>query len=72
MSTPQRYALVADAVFDGSTLRRGCALILEANGVVALAPRGDLPAGIPVHELPGDVWLAPGFIDVQVNGGGDV
>ena len=27
---------------------------------------------MPVHSLPPDAWLAPGFIDVQVNGGGDV
>ena len=27
---------------------------------------------MPVQVLPGDAWLAPGFIDVQVNGGGDV
>ena len=27
---------------------------------------------MPIHALPEDAWLAPGFIDVQVNGGGDV
>ena len=27
---------------------------------------------MPVRALPGGAWLAPGFIDVQVNGGGDV
>jgi N-acetylglucosamine-6-phosphate deacetylase len=27
---------------------------------------------MPVHTLPGGAWLAPGFIDCQVNGGGDV
>jgi N-acetylglucosamine-6-phosphate deacetylase len=27
---------------------------------------------VPVDELPDGCWLAPGFIDVQVNGGGDV
>jgi N-acetylglucosamine-6-phosphate deacetylase len=36
---------------------------------------GVRPAGsdpIPVHVLPEGAWLAPGFIDCQVNGGGDV
>jgi N-acetylglucosamine-6-phosphate deacetylase len=27
---------------------------------------------MPVRDLPEHVWLAPGFIDIQVNGGGDV
>ena len=27
---------------------------------------------MPTRALPDGVWLAPGFIDVQVNGGGDV
>ena len=27
---------------------------------------------IVTHALPDEAWLAPGFIDVQVNGGGDV
>jgi len=35
-------------------------------------PRHDLPRDVPVRELPDGAWLAPGFIDVQVNGGGDV
>jgi N-acetylglucosamine-6-phosphate deacetylase len=35
-------------------------------------PRRDVPASVPVHDLPDGAWLAPGFIDVQVNGGGDV
>ncbi len=25
-----------------------------------------------MRDLPEGIWLAPGFIDVQVNGGGDV
>src|SRR5262249_36500026 len=32
----------------------------------------DLPRDFPVQRLPDGAWLAPGFIDVQVNGGGDV
>ena len=27
---------------------------------------------MPVRDMPAGAWLAPGFIDVQVNGGGDV
>jgi len=34
--------------------------------------RGDVPAGMRVHAVDAGAWLAPGFIDCQVNGGGDV
>jgi N-acetylglucosamine-6-phosphate deacetylase len=35
-------------------------------------PRADVPEIISLREFGGDTWLAPGFIDIQVNGGGDV
>jgi hypothetical protein len=35
-------------------------------------PRAELPAIIPLRKFGEDTWLAPGFIDIQVNGGGDV
>ncbi len=34
--------------------------------------RNELPAAIPHRRLPTGAWLVPGFIDTQVNGGGDV
>src|SRR5262249_7732586 len=37
-----------------------------------LVPTSDLPRTMSMRELPDDAWLAPGFIDLQVNGGGDV
>src|SRR4029077_20276666 len=67
-----RHAIVADTVFDGKALHRGCAVIVEGAAIVGLAARGELPAAIPRRELPEGVWLAPGFIHVQVNGGSDV
>ena len=35
-------------------------------------PRRDLPADVPVETMPDASWLAPGFIDLQVNGFGGV
>jgi len=35
-------------------------------------PRHEVPESICCHRLPRGAWLAPGFIDTQVNGGGDV
>jgi N-acetylglucosamine-6-phosphate deacetylase len=72
MSKTGRHAIVADTVFDGTALHQGCAVIIEGTTIVELIARGDLPAGIPRRDLPEGAWLAPGFIDVQVNGGGDV
>jgi len=72
MSGPGRHAVAAGTVFDGSHLHRDCAVVIDAPRIAALFPRSQLPAAMPIHALPEGVWLAPGFIDVQVNGGGDV
>jgi len=68
----QRYAVAAAAIFDGAVTRENTAVIVEAGRIVSLIRRRDVPAGILLQELPDGTWLAPGFIDVQVNGGGDV
>ncbi len=47
-------------------------MVIEGSRISAVAPRHEIPAGLPLRELPDGCWLAPGFIDVQVNGGGDV
>src|SRR5262245_53024609 len=73
--------IVAGTVFDGSQLHRDCAVVIEGERIVGILPRGALPerrggAGVgpagPDTILPDGLWLAPGFIDCQVNGGGDV
>src|SRR5438477_4138443 len=66
------HAVAADTVFDGATAHRDHVVIIEAGTITALMPRRDLPRGLPVQEMSPGIWLAPGFIDVQVNGGGDV
>jgi N-acetylglucosamine-6-phosphate deacetylase len=72
MSEPSRYAVIASTVFDGDAYRRDCAVVVEGSNIAAVVPRYELPATIPVKEMPAGAWLAPGFIDAQVNGGGDV
>lgn len=71
MSTPKRHAVAADSVFDGITVRHNSAVIIEGEQIVGVASRRGLAEDLPVKEMPDGVWLAPGFIDVQVNGGGD-
>jgi N-acetylglucosamine-6-phosphate deacetylase len=70
--TQARFAVAATTLFDGEALRPDCAVVIEGSRISAVAPRRGIPAGLPLHELPDGCWLAPGFIDVQVNGGGDV
>jgi N-acetylglucosamine-6-phosphate deacetylase len=66
------YAIAASCVFDGAVAHRNAAVIISGERIEGLAQRAELPADLPVHEMPDGVWLAPGFIDLQVNGGGDV
>lgn len=66
------FALAADTVFDGVELHREAAVVIEDARIRAVVKRADLPSGLPLTRLPPGAWLAPGFIDLQVNGGGDV
>jgi len=72
MSEAALRAIAADRVFDGVVVRDGMAVILDGPLIADLVPRTELPGTMPVHVLPEGAWLAPGFIDLQVNGGGDV
>jgi N-acetylglucosamine-6-phosphate deacetylase len=72
MSGSHYHAVVADNVFDGATVLPDSAVIIEGSQVVAVRPRRELSTTMPMQTLPDTAWLAPGFIDVQVNGGGDV
>ena len=63
-----RSAILADRLFDGTRLLAGTALILEGDRIAALMPAADLPPTMPREILPG--ILSPGFVDLQVNGGG--
>jgi N-acetylglucosamine-6-phosphate deacetylase len=72
MSGGRPHAVLAGTVFDGETVHRDCAVVIEGTRIAGLVARGNVPAAMPTRTLPGGAWLAPGFIDVQVNGGGDV
>ncbi|MGZ8372662.1 MAG: N-acetylglucosamine-6-phosphate deacetylase [Rhodoplanes sp.] len=72
MSTATQHAVAADFVFDGAVLHRDTAVVMDGARIVGLAPRSEASASMEMRALPEGIWLAPGFIDVQVNGGGDV
>ena len=68
----QSCAIAANCVFDGEIAHRDAAVIVKGERIERLVPRAELPSNLPVYDLPERAWLAPGFIDLQVNGGGDV
>jgi len=72
MNGSNRHAVVAGTVFDGTALHHDCAVVIEGQRICGIAARRELQASMPRRTLPEGAWLAPGFIDVQVNGGGDV
>jgi N-acetylglucosamine-6-phosphate deacetylase len=72
MNGPTLHAIAADHVFDGTLVRERAAVIVDGSRIAELVPTTELPRGIATHVLPEGAWLAPGFIDLQVNGGGDV
>jgi N-acetylglucosamine-6-phosphate deacetylase len=71
MSAPL-HAVAGGRIFDGTNVHMDMAVAIEGERIAGLIARADLPQGIPRYELPEGAWLAPGFIDIQVNGGGDV
>lgn len=72
MSEGRQQAVSADYLFDGGVVSREHAVVFENGRISAVVARRDLPRSVPVEHLPEGLWLAPGFIDIQVNGGGDV
>jgi N-acetylglucosamine-6-phosphate deacetylase len=63
-------ALTGARIFDGAAIRDGDAVIIDGPRIAAVVAERDVPAG--ARRRPVDGLIAPGFIDVQVNGGGGV
>ena len=64
-------ALVNARVLDVDGFSEGQGVVLSGGRIAGLVPLADLPARMPRTDLGGAI-LAPGFVDVQVNGGGAV
>ena len=66
------HAIAAEMVFDGRLEHQQAAVLIEGSKIVSVLAQSELPPGLPIRTLPSGAWLAPGFVDLQVNGGGDV
>ncbi|WP_243370549.1 N-acetylglucosamine-6-phosphate deacetylase [Microvirga solisilvae] len=63
-------ALTGARIFDGAHMIEGRAVVIENGRIIAVPFERDLGAGIKRRAVTG--LLAPGFVDVQVNGGGGI
>ncbi len=72
MTDTNAHAVVASTVFDGVACHKDCAVLIDGERIVGIVPKERIPDGMPTRVLPEGAWLAPGFIDIQVNGGGDI
>jgi N-acetylglucosamine-6-phosphate deacetylase len=64
-------ALINGRVMTDEGLQHGLAVRLDGDRIAAVGPAAEVTAGARTHDL-GGAMLLPGFIDIQVNGGGGV
>ena len=65
-------AIVNGCIFDGESVHEHKAVLIEGEHIVAVVDPEQVPADIGAsYDLEGGM-LIPGFIDLQVNGGGGV
>ncbi len=65
-----RFALSGARVFDGDNWHEGAALVVRDGLIESILPEGAVQPDVERVEIGG--ILAPGFVDLQVNGGGGV
>ncbi|HMA73152.1 MAG TPA: N-acetylglucosamine-6-phosphate deacetylase [Xanthobacteraceae bacterium] len=66
------HAVLSHWVFDGRRWHSNVAVLIEDGRIRGLAPWSEVPEHWPQQRLPDGALLAPGFIDLQVNGGGGI
>ncbi len=64
-------AYVGAQIHDGEGLHDGYALTLTSDGYFGVSVNTSLPASCEIERLDGGL-ITPGFVDLQVNGGGGV
>ena len=69
---PPSRMLIVPRLFDGETMRGPHAIRIADGRIADLSPLDDADGLADALVLPPETVLAPGFIDLQVNGGGGV
>jgi N-acetylglucosamine-6-phosphate deacetylase len=64
--------LHAPRLFNGETLERDRVALIDGRSIIAVLAPDAVPSGTEVETLPEGSLLAPGFVDLQVNGGGGI
>ena len=67
----RRFALTGARIFDGDAWHDNAALVVRGGEIEGIVASGAVPADIEIIATGGGI-LAPGFVDLQVNGGGGV
>lgn len=67
----RRFALIGARIFDGDAWHDDAALVVCDGEIEAIMPAGAVPSDMETVATGGGI-LAPGFVDLQVNGGGGV
>ena len=71
-SNSGEHAVLAERIFDGHRWYAQAAVLVREGRIAGLAPWGEVSADWQRTQLPAGAFLAPGFIDLQVNGGGGI
>lgn len=64
-------AFVGAKIHDGEALHEKCALIVYEDGSCRILAVNEVPESCSIERLSGG-YITPGFVDLQVNGGGGV
>lgn len=64
-------AISAPKIFDGRHWHRDSAVVFENGHVIGVLPVSDVAEAVPLQQLE-QGFVVPGFVDLQVNGGGGV
>src|SRR4030088_1176016 len=67
-----KLAISADRIFDGYRWHNNAVILIDHGVVQGIAPRDQTSDDWTTEVMPPGTMLAPGFIDLQVNGGGGV